>query len=61
MTKIETQEQFRRTVQALAETDGLIAKERRYSKQFQKAAYIASLESHANKLSQMLSQYWADR
>lgn len=54
---IQTQAQFTRTVQALAETDGLIAKERSYSAQFQKADYLASLEAHAAKLGQMIRSY----
>lgn len=55
--KIETQAQLSRTVQALVETDGLIAKERRYRDDLQKADYLASLTRHADKLSGMIREY----
>lgn len=54
---IQTAEQFRRTVQALAETDALIAKERSYLPRLQKANYLAGLERHAEKLSTMIRKY----
>lgn len=49
-----TNEQTRRTMQALAETGALIAKERAYLPQHQKVDYLASLERHAEKLIGML-------
>lgn len=54
---IKTQDQFRRTVQALAETDALIAKERSYLPQHQKADYLAALEAHADKLGAMIREF----
>lgn len=55
--KIENQEQLRRTVQALAETGDLIAKEERYSEKHQKKDYLASLKSHAAKLTRIIDNY----
>jgi len=57
--QITNQDQFRRTVQALAETDALIAKERSYLPKFQKADYLAFLEAHADNLGAMIRQYQA--
>jgi hypothetical protein len=57
MTKITSKAQASRTVQALAETTGLIAKERRYLPELQHAGYLAMLEQHAAKLLQMIIKY----
>lgn len=51
-----TKEQHHRTVEALAETNTLIAKERCYLPQHQKAYYLASLEQHRTKLINMLTR-----
>jgi hypothetical protein len=49
-----TNEQTRRTIEALAETNRLLAKEQRYQPHLQKPDYIASLERHIAKLVAML-------
>lgn len=59
MTKIASNEQAKRTVQALAETTGLIAKEESYRLDLQHAGYLATLKQHAAKLLQMISNYKA--
>lgn len=55
--QITSQEQFRRTVQALAETDALLAQERGHLPHLQKADRIVWLEQHANKLGSMIREY----
>jgi hypothetical protein len=52
-----TQDQFRRTVRALAETETMIAKEVGYLPEHRNQHYLADLEAHATKLGQMLREY----
>jgi len=54
---ITNQNQLRRTLEALTETSRLIEKEFAYQLKFRKAGYLASLEAHAAKLSQMIRDY----
>jgi hypothetical protein len=54
---IQTQEQLRRTLEALTETSRLIEREYAYQPKFRKAGYLASLEAHAAKLGQMIRDY----
>jgi len=49
-----TQDQRRRTIEALAETNGLLEKEMRYQPQFRKMDQIAFYERHIAKLTAML-------
>ena len=49
-----TNEQSRRVIQALDETNVLLAKEMRYAPDLRKPEYIARLERHIAKLVAML-------
>ena len=55
--KITTHDQFRRTIQALVETNDLIATERAYLSEFQDIDYLAGLEQQAFILAAMLREY----
>lgn len=54
---ITSQNQLRRTLEALTETARLIEKELAYQPQFRKVGYLASLEAHAAKLAKMIEEY----
>lgn len=54
---IQTQDQYRRTFQALIETGNLIVKEESYRVDLQKLDYLASLKRHAEKLAAMIDAW----
>ena len=56
---IETENQFHRTLQALAETGTMIAREERHSPRLQDPHFLAFLKRHADKLITMLDEYKA--
>lgn len=59
MNLIETPTQLNRTVVALNETRGLIAKEMTYSPEFRKESYLSFLRGHAEKLQALINIYKA--
>lgn len=58
MIKIKNQEQLKRTIRALAETNDLIAKGNRYSPDCQKEEYLAGLKAHAEKLERAIKDFF---
>ena len=56
--QITSQSLLKRTLDALSETDALIAKELRYLPHLQKPDYLASLEKHQAKLVAAIRDYY---
>ena len=55
--EIQTNEQLKRTKQALFETYSLLDKELKYSEPLQKKDYIERLTNHIQKLKNMIQNY----
>jgi hypothetical protein len=56
--KIKNQDQLKRTMQALGENNGLIAKEKSYSINHQNLEYLTRLEAHKEKLERAIKDFF---
>ncbi len=55
--KINSQEQFRRTLTALQETANMIGVEKSYSDHLQNKQFLKELENHRDDLSAVIREY----